>query len=353
MTFTASDDQYFLHQLPRTFDHVVDSSPQFSDRCFFNIVSPDAGFIAVTGLGMYPNTQHGHAYAKLSLPDGRHWDIDGVRKVTVDRSDLHAGPIRITCLEPLKRWKLELGPNDSGLEWELYFDARAPLVQFNPLTLRSRGRVLADMQHIKQPGDYTGWIKLHGEEIAFTTLLGGRDRSIGVRDNLNIDFWVWYEAVFEDRAIEAWVIEDTRGNVSFVDGGITFNDGRPPKRFVRFEHDVTHDGTRRRQLGATCTFTDEDGETHVVTGTAPSGDAIIYYVPQHPGRTEADGYSHFTWDGKDAEHLDQVESNAISTDQFMRYEYNGMVGHGIFEMFVAGRRYPRYANWNATKPQGT
>ena len=294
---------------------------------------------------MYPNTQHAHAYAKLSLADGRHWEIDGARKVTTDRADLHAGPIRITCIEPLKKWKLELGPNDSGLEWELYFDARAPLWQLDPLTLRSRGRTLADMQHIKQPGDYSGWIKLDGEEIPFDLLIGGRDRSIGIRDNLNIDFWVWYEAVFEDRAIEAWVLEDTFGNTSYVDGGITFNDGRQSKRFVRFQHDVTFDGTRRRALATECIFTDEDGETHRVTSTAPSNDAIIYYVPQHPGRTEAKGYSHFQWDGRDTAYLDEVESRTISADQYMRYEYDGMVGHGIFELFVAGRRYPRYSNW--------
>lgn len=345
MTFTEADDQYFLHQLPRTFDHVVDSAPQFSDRCFFNILSPDAEFIAVTGLGMYPNTQHSHAYAKLSLGDGRHWDIDGIRKVTTDRHDLHAGPIRITCVEPLKRWKLELGPNDSGLEWELEFEARAPLWQLNPLTLRSRGRVLADMQHIKQPGSYTGRITLHGEELPFTTLVGGRDRSIGIRDNMNIDFWVWYEAVFDDFAIEAWVIEDTTGGVSYVDGGITYNDGRQSKSFVKVEHDVVFDGQRRRQTSSTCTFTDEDGTSHTVTGTAANENAIIYYVPGHPEAVKAKGYTHYAWDGKDAAELDRVEASTISTDQFLRYDYDGKVGHGVFELFVAGRRYPRYSNW--------
>ena len=41
MPFSASDDQYFVHQLPRTFDHVNDSERSWSDRCYFNAATPD------------------------------------------------------------------------------------------------------------------------------------------------------------------------------------------------------------------------------------------------------------------------------------------------------------------------
>lgn len=344
MPFGANDDQYFLHQVPRTFDHVSDSEPSWSDRCYFNALLPD-GLLLVTGFGNHPNTQHAHGYAKLSLADGRHWDIDAVRKCTTDRADLYAGPMRWTCVEPLERWTLELGPNDSGIEWELHYQSRAPLWELTPINIRKRGRVLADMQHIKQPGDYTGWIKIDGEEIAIDGLLGGRDRTFGLRDSMKIDFWVWFEAVFEDRAIEAWVIESSDGTVLYVDGGITFNDGRQSKRFVKFQHDVTYDGDRRRAVAVNCVFVDEDGETFHVKGSAEHLNAIVYYVPMHRARTEADGYSHFAWDGTDLDYLTEVESNTISSDQAMRYETDGMIGHGVFEHLVAGYRYPRYPNW--------
>jgi hypothetical protein len=352
MPFSASDDQYFVHQLPRTFDHVNDSERSWSDRCYFNAATPDGELMLVTGFGNHPNTQHAHGYAKLSLADGRHWDLDAVRRST-DRADLSAGPMRWTCIEPLKHWQLELGPNDSGIEWELHYRARAPLWELLPITLRKRGRVLADMQHIKQPGDYTGWIRIDSEDIAVDGLIGGRDRTFGIRDNLNIDFWVWFEAVFEDRAIEAWVIESSDGTVQYVDGGTTFNDGRQSKRFVKFHHDVTFDGDRRRALTADCAFIDEDGEEFHVKGSSEHLDTIVYYVPLHPGRTNADGYSHFAWDGRDLDYLADVESNSHSTDQAMRFESDGMIGHGIFEFLVAGRRYPRYPNWTGAPTWGT
>jgi len=345
MPFSAADDQYFVHQLPRTFDHVSDSGPTWSDRCFFNAVTPDGRLMLVTGFGNHPNAQYAHGYAKLSLADGRHWDIDASRPCSLDRDDLQAGTMRWTCVEPLAHWKLELGPNDSGVEWELHYRARAPLWELTPMSLRKRGRVLAEMQHIKQPGDYSGWIRVDGEELAIDGLIGGRDRTFGIRDNLNIDFWLWFEAVFEDRAIEAWVIESSDGTVLYVDGGITFNDGRQSKRFVRFDHEVAFDGDRRRATGVSCVFVDEDGGRHQLEGRAQHLDTMVYYVPLHPGRTQADGYSHFAWNGTDAAYLAEVESRVISTDQAMRYEIDGMVGHGICELFVAGDRYPRYANW--------
>ncbi len=54
------------------------------------------------------------------------------------------------------------------------------------------------------------------------------------------------EAVFEDRAIEAWVFEAADGTVQYVDGGFTFDDGTQSKRFTKFEHDIQFDGDRKR-----------------------------------------------------------------------------------------------------------
>jgi len=120
-------DEYFIHQLPRTFDQVSDSEKSWSDRCYFNVHSPDGAMLLVCGYGNNPNSQSVAGYAKLSLADGRHWDLDVFRRCTTDRGDLHAGPMRLTCVEPLQRWKLELAPNPSGLEWELYYESRAPM----------------------------------------------------------------------------------------------------------------------------------------------------------------------------------------------------------------------------------
>jgi hypothetical protein len=168
-------DEHFVHQLPRPLDEVSDSEPSWSDRCYFNVGSPDGSMLVTTGYGNNPNTQSAHGYIKVALGDGRHWDIDATRKVTTDRGDLYAGPMRWTCVEPLERWTLEIGPNGSGIEYELHHESRAPMWELLPITIRKRGRTIVDMFHIKQPARYTGWVSIDGERVSVDGFHGGRE----------------------------------------------------------------------------------------------------------------------------------------------------------------------------------
>jgi hypothetical protein len=266
-------------------------------------------------------------------------------KCTTDRGDLFAGPLRWTCIEPLKRWKLDLGPNDSNIEWELHYESRAPMWELLPITIRKNGRVIVDMFHIKQPARYTGWVSVEGERISVDGFTGGRDRTFGVRASEEVDFWLWFEAVFEDRAIEAWVWESSDGTVQYVDGGFTFDDGSLSKRFVTFQHDVTFDGDRKRPLHADVVFVDEDGETFRVTAHARHQNVNANYGAGLSRRQMNDGLSYYKWNSTDPIDLDELESNLLAIDQLMEFELAGMTGHGIFEILIRGEHYERYPNW--------
>jgi hypothetical protein len=109
----------------------------------------------------------------------------------------------------------------------------------------SDGQLLADMYHMKEPGRWTGWVQIDGERISVDGFHGGRDRTLGVRVSDKIDFWLWLDAGFADRAIEAWIIESSDGTVNYVDGGIVNADGTVSKRFVTIEHDVEFGPHRR------------------------------------------------------------------------------------------------------------
>lgn len=338
-------DEYFVHQLPRTLDFVSDSERSWSDRCYFNVHSPAGTLLVTTGYGNNPNSETAHGYFKVALADGRHWDLDAVRQCRADRGDLYAGPMRWSCVEPLSRWTVQLGPNPSGVEAELHYESRAPMWELLPITIRKNGRTIVDMTHIKQPARYTGWVSLDGARMSVDGFDGGRDRTFGVRVADQVDFWLWFEAGFEDRAIEAWVWESSDGAVQYVDGGLTHEDGTLSKRFVTFEHNVTFDGDLKRPVSAHIRFVDEDGKSYEVVARAEHLHTAVYYGRGHTRRQGDGALSYYRWDGNEPEDLQQVETNAVSLDQLMRFEMDGMVGQGIFELLVQGDHYPRYPTW--------
>lgn len=353
MGYSAADES-FTHQLPTTFDQVHDGDPTWSDRCYFFAASPDGELLLACGYGNNPNTGTGLGYAKVSMADGRHWDLLAGRPVTGDdRGELRAGPMRWTCVEPLKKWRLDVEPNASGTAWELYYEPTAPMWELLPMKVHdTAGRQLADMYHMKEPGRWTGWVEVDGQRVSVDGFHGGRDRTFGVRVSDKIDFWLWLDAGFEDKAIEAWVIESSDGTELYVDGGFTHHDGTLSKRFVKIEHDIEFDGANKRPKRATLVFTDEDGDTHRVTADAPHQAVNAYYgLPMAHCRYEDLGggeyFIHFTWDSNDSGQLAETEGKSMAMDQLMRFDLDGQTGWGVFELLSGGTGYRRYPNWAA------
>jgi len=165
-----------------------------------------------------------------------------------------------------------------------------------------------------------------------------------------IDFWLWLDIGFEDRAIQAWVIEAHDGTVQYVDGGITHVDGTLSKRFVSIEHEIAFDGDRKRPSAATLVFT-EDGATYRVAGASEQQHVDVYYGQPLPSFAFEDlgageYLGHFRWDSSDRDELVALEDGSMSVDQLMRFDLDGKSGHGIFEILSGGRGLQRYIdNW--------
>jgi len=351
MGYSAADES-FTHQLPRPFDEVHHPDSTWSDRCYFFAASPDGDLLLASGYGNNPNTKSGLGYVKVTFADGRHYDLLAGRPVDGGgRADVGAGPMRWTCVEPLKKWKLEVEPNNSGIAWELYYEPTAPMWELLPLKVTGKsGRVIADMYHMKEPGKWTGWVEVNGERISVDGFHGGRDRTFGVRVADEIDFWLWLDAGFEDRAIEAWIFETADGTVTYVDGGITHSDGTLSKRFVKIEHDVEFDGEHKRPAKAVLVFTDEGGTQYRVTAESAHQHVNAYYgLPMSKCTYEDLGggeyFIHFLWDSKEHGELVENEDKAMAVDQLMRFDFEGRTGWGIFEILMGGDAYLRYPNW--------
>lgn len=357
MGYSAADER-FTHQFPRPFDHVHHADGSWSDRCYFFAHSPDGDRLLTSGYGNNPNQRSANAYGKVAFADGRHWDMLAGRPITGgDREDLRAGPMRWTCVEPLEHWRLDLAPNASGVTWEMHYRPRLPMWELSPMHVEVDGRTIVDMFHMKESGEWTGWFEIDGERVSVDGWEGGRDRTFGVRVADEIDFWLWLDIGFEDRAIQAWVIEDHEGNVQYVDGGITHADGTLSSRITRIDHDITFAGDGKPTEAATLVFHHEDGTATEVRGTSPHQHVNVYYgmpLPTLDVEHPADGgyFGWFPWDSSDASVRSTMDTQTMSIDQLMRFELasadadDRLVGHGIFEILSGGRGHSRYlGNW--------
>ena len=71
----------------------------------------------------------------------------------------------------------------------------------------------------------------------------------------------------------------------------------------------------------------------------------MFYGTSPPRRQRGEKVVFSAWNSTDASDLAEVESGTLSIDQLMRYEMDGMVGSGIFELLVRGDHYQRYPTW--------
>ena len=343
MAYSKLDD-YLVHQNPTTLDQVVNNHPNWTDRFYFNCHPKDGSLLLTTGYGFYPNRGNAHAYGKLSLADGRYWEADGFQEQTERRLDAVAGPFHFEILEPMQRWRLQLAPNASGLSFDIEFKARAPLWHLKPILIKKNDEIIVEQQHIQQSAYYEGEIRAGGETISVNGFYGGRDRTWGIRNHAKIDMWLWFAAQFDDRAIAAWLWEGKDGTLHYVDGGFCHEDGTLSKRFVRFEPTIEFDGMTKKPKVAQVLFVDEDGQEYHLKATEGHSNVCVYYAPP------IDQGGGFPVDMGNPAVQAKVAAVAMSNDKLMRYELNGMTGCGIFETWVCGDGYDKWAHAYPSAP---
>ena len=128
------------------------------------------------------------------------------------------------------------------------------------------------------------------------------------------------------------------------------NDGTLSKRFVSIDHEVEFDGDRKRPARAVLVFTDEDGNRYRVSADSPNQHVNAYYgLPMAKCSYEDLGggayFIHYRWDATNRDELIETEAKAMAIDQLMRFDFDGRIGWGIFEILMGGDAYPRYPNW--------
>jgi len=202
-------DDYPVHQTSEPVAHPATGDPNHYDRYFFNGYSDDGELFFAAAMGHYPN--RGVIDAAFSVVhDGTQHSVFASGAMPLDRST-EIGPVRVEVLEPMRRLRVKVAPNDHGITADMVFTARTPVVE-EPRNTTVRGtRRMMDSTRLTQWGSWSGEIHVEGRDVTGgpgRRILGVRDRSWGQRpigaqvpDNfaptLPQLFWMWAPLNFE------------------------------------------------------------------------------------------------------------------------------------------------------------
>ena len=362
-------DERFDHQIPDTFATVGVSDPSWTEKVCAMAARRDGSLQLGFGMGKYTNRNVLDAYAGVSRGTEQ-ITVRGSRRLFPAFDESAVGPVRYEILEPMKRVRFSLEPNDcQPLSFEWTYEAVLPPAteerthQRTPLGYR----VSSELVRYHQIGKASGWVEIDGvrEEITPEEWVSTRDHSWGVRydvgtpptdvDPFNpvseMDFqMIWCPALMADPDGTQWGLfmhlVDLSGfghSHRTVTGAVEHLDGTV-ERMADIRPDLSFDPVNRRLLGGEVVVTLEDGavrrfELEVPTATGFHLGAGLYFGWE--------GHHHGEWRGElhvDGEHLADCSEPSLARrlhqvrDTFVRIHEpaTGAAGWGNCQPMITG-----------------
>ncbi|HEV2368653.1 MAG TPA: hypothetical protein VGR90_02180 [Acidimicrobiales bacterium] len=321
-------DDFPIHQTSEPVAQPVSADPNHYDRYFFNGYATDGSVFFGAAMGHYPN--RGVIDAAFSVVhDGVEHSVFASGAMPLDRAT-EIGPVRVEVLEPLRTLRVSVAPNEHGIEADLVFAARTPVVE-EPRNTAVRGtRRVMDNTRLTQWGSWSGRIGVDGSEVVGVgaggpPLLGVRDRSWGQRPvgaqppnnfppELPQLFWMWAPLNFESFCTHLALFEHADGQrwleqalvvPVLLAGAPTWGPDTAVEHLAGVDYEISwHPGTRvaaRTVLRARHT----DGSVDTIT-----------LEPLFTFRMRGIGYSHPEWGHGSVHGPLAVGGESIKLDDF-------------------------------------
>ncbi len=232
-TITSFDD-YCIHQTTDPIAIPVSAERNFYDRYWFNGFDKDGAFFFESGFGIYPNRHVMDGHFSVVIGDDQ-YSFHTSCRAPMDRTQTTAGPMSIEVVEPMRKIRILVRPNDTGIECDLVFHARTAPVQEDKNVMSEGVRVIMENSRFTQYGFWQGYISINGErhEVNLATTYGTRDKSWGYRPVgepeagapglLNGEpgvYWVWAPIHFENFCTHYATFQDRDGNPTQEGGAI-------------------------------------------------------------------------------------------------------------------------------------
>lgn len=185
-------DEYFNHQIVETFATVAQADYSWTEKVCLMAAAKDGSAQIGFGFGKYTNRNVFDAYAGICR-GVEQWTVTASRELSSDPNSVDVGPIRYEILEPLKRIRVVLEPNDiQPVSFDLTLEGAAPCVTEEREDRRGGTgyRRNADQIRYHQTGVVaSGWIEIDGErtEVTPDTWIMTRDHSWGIRPSVGND----------------------------------------------------------------------------------------------------------------------------------------------------------------------
>ena len=362
-------DELLAHQIVDTFATVSQSDRSWTEKICAMAAAGDGSISLGFGLGKYPNRGVMDAYAGVSRATEQ-WTVRASRELGTDGDTASVGPMHYEVLEPMRRIRFALEPNDAQpVAFEWVFEGVVPAVLENHEVHRARDgrRIDADIARYHHIGTAHGWVDVDGARTDFydETWVSTRDHSWGVRYMVgvpptdlvpapvptNVATTVIWSPILMTRAdgtrygLHTYYQRHRFGDWQRIElqGGFEHADGRrEPYAALVPELEVDH--TNRRLRGGVLHATMNDGTARDIAITALSATGFHLGAGLYFG---FDGHWHGEWRGSDhvdGEHIADCTTHEAARrlhqlrDCIVRVEdpVGGGVGVGNLQSIVAG-----------------
>ncbi len=225
-------DDYPIHQTPEPVAQPGTTDFNFYDRYWFNGISDQDGLVFGMTLGLYPNRRVMDASFSVVI-DGVQHSFHGSRLAPLARNRTEVGPMRLEVVQPMKKLRAVLEPNETGISGDLTFTARTAPIEEPRSLMRRQERIVMDTSRFAQFGRWQGWIEAGGRRMLVEPkqVAGTRDRSWGIRPVGERDagigaffvpqvFWLWAPVHFEGFCTHYGAFEDEEGRQTQASGYI-------------------------------------------------------------------------------------------------------------------------------------
>lgn len=357
-------DDYCIHQTAAPVAQPSQSDRNFYDRYWLNGIEPGGDWIFEAGLGLYPNRHIMDAHFSVAR-GGRQVAFHGSRRAPRERGETEVGPLLIEILEPMRRFRLRMAPNEHNIECDLLFTAASVPHEEPQSTMHDDGHLIMHTSRFTQMGYWDGFFAIDGERVEVSRAIGTRDKSWGVRPVgepqggapglLNKEpgvYWCWNPINFGDTCTQMGTFEDRDGKPTQVSADLlplyadpaAIPPGEDPGAIpmVEVSHRVHWVPGTRWPRAAEVEMTDRSGRRYTITMDCLQRFQVLALGYNHPA------WGHAFWKGEletgreewQLDELDPLAFEHLHTHHVVRARLGEREGIGTLETIAIGRHDP-------------